>query len=236
MTLKVIGAGFGRTGTNSLKVALEELGFEKCYHMIEVMKNSSHMRKWTKIIEGGQADWESLFGGYQAAVDWPSSAYYKELIATYPDAKVILTVRDPERWYESVLSTIYQVNNKFGSALQLIPIVGRFFNGINTLVWNGIFHGKLEDKAYAIKRFNQHIEEVKRTVPSERLLVFEAKQGWEPLCTFLNVPIPTGKPYPHVNDSARMKRMLKYGPVIFGGALTAFIILVVMFTRTLLSG
>lgn len=236
MTLKVIGAGFGRTGTNSLKISLEELGFKKCYHMIEVMKNPSHMRQWTNIIEGGQADWQSLFDGYQAAVDWPASAYYKELIVAYPDVKVILTVRDPERWYESVVSTIYQVNNKFGRVLQVIPVAGRFFNGVDKLVWEGIFHGKLEDKAYAIKIFNQHIEEVKRTVPGERLLIFESKQGWEPLCAFLNVPVPAGKPYPHVNDSARMKRMLKYAPVIFGGALTTITILVVMFIRTWLSG
>jgi len=235
MTLKVIGAGYGRTGTNSLKIALEELGLEKCYHMIEVMKNPSHMRQWTKIIESGQADWESLFDGYQAAVDWPTSAFYKELIAAYPDAKVILTVRDPERWYESVLSTIYQVNNKFGRALQLIPIAGRFFNGIDTLVWDGIFHGRFEDKTYAIQTFNQHIEEVKRAVPSERLLIFEAKQGWEPLCRFLNVPVPAKKPYPHVNDSARVKRMLKIAPVLIAGTLTTITILLVMFVRTLLS-
>ena len=236
MTLEVIGAGFGRTGTNSLKIALEELGFEKCYHMIEVMKNPSHMRQWTNIIENGQINWESLFEGYQAAVDWPASAYYKELVAAYPDAKVILTVRDPERWHESVVSTIYQVNNKFGRVLQTIPVAGRFFNGINKLVWQGIFHGNLEDKIYAIQIFNQHIEEVKRTVPSERLLIFDAEQGWEPLCTFLNVPIPANKPYPHVNDSARMKRMLKIAPAIIAGTFTTITILVVMFVLTLLSG
>jgi len=178
MTLKIIGAGFGRTGTNSLKIALEELGFEKCYHMIEVIKNPSHMSQWTNIIEGGDADWESLFDGYQAAVDWPASAYYKELTLAYPDAKVILSVRDPERWYESVVSTIYQVNNKFGRVLQFIPVVGRFFSGVDKLVWEGIFHGKLEDKVYAVQIFKQHIEEVKRAVPSERLLIFEARQGW----------------------------------------------------------
>ena len=236
MTLNGIGAGFGRTGTNSLKIALEELGFEKCYHMIEVMKNPSHMRQWTNIIEGGHADWEALFKGYQSVVDWPASAYYKELLSSYPNAKVILTVRDPERWYESILSTIYQVNNKFGWALQLIPVAGRFFNGINKLVWEGIFHGKLEDKTHAIQIFKQHIEEVKRTVPSERLLIFEARQGWDPLCAFLNVPIPANRPFPHVNDSARVKRILKIAPFIIAGTLTTITILAVMFMRTLLSG
>lgn len=236
MTLKVIGAGFGRTGTNSLKVALEELGFEKCYHMIEVFKNPSHMQKWSNIFEGGQPDWESLFEGYQAAVDWPASAYYKELLSAYPDAKMILSVRNPERWHESTVSTIYQVNQRFGRVLQFIPGAGRFFSGINKIIWNGIFHGQLEDKAYSINVFNQHIEEVKRTVPSENLLIFEARQGWAPLCAFLNVPVPEGKPYPHINDSARIKRMLKYGPAVLSGILVTLGAFIVMLIRSLLSG
>lgn len=236
MTLKVIGAGFGRTGTNSLKVALEELGFEKCYHMMEVMKNPSHMNKWSHIFEGGQPNWDTIFEGYQSAVDWPASAYYKELISAYPDAKVILSVRNPERWHESIVSTIYQVHHRFGLILQLIPAAGRFFNGVNKIVWEGIFHGKLEEKAYSIDIFNQHIEEVKRTVPSENLLIFEAKQGWEPLCAFLNVPVPEGKPYPHVNDSARVKRMLKYGPALVGGILLTLSVSIVMLIRSLFAG
>ena len=135
MTLKVIGAGFGRTGTQSLKVALEELGFGKCYHMQEVMRNPSHFKKWAEIMEGGKADWDALFEGYQSGADWPLAAYYKELMVAYPDAKVILTVRDPERWYESISTTLYQFGKRFGKYFKFIPSVNRFFDGVKMITW-----------------------------------------------------------------------------------------------------
>src|SRR5262249_55477561 len=106
MTLQVIGAGFGRTGTKSVKVALERLGLGKCYHMEELAKNRRHLVRWAEIAEGGKADWDALFRGYQSGADWPVAAYYKELLVAYPDAKVILTVCEPERWYESFTTTL----------------------------------------------------------------------------------------------------------------------------------
>jgi len=224
MTLKVIGAGFGRTGTKSLKVALEELGYGKCYHMEEVMKNPGHLVRWTEIMEGGEANWDVLFNGYQSGVDWPLSAYYKKLMAAYPDAKVILTVRDPERWYESFSTTIYQVDKKFSKYLQFIPAPNRFFKAMKEIVWEGIFHSRLEDKAYMIDTFNNHIEEVKRTVPRDRLLIFEARQGWKPLCTFLDVPVPANKPYPHVNDGASWRWMLRYGEILIWAVLIPIVV------------
>src|SRR5687768_14884397 len=108
MALKVIGAGFGRTGTLSLKTALEELGFGKCYHMVEILRKPGHMKQWTQIMHGSKAEWESLFQGYQSAVDWPVAAYYRELMDVYPEAKVILTMRDPHSWHRSIMTTIYQ--------------------------------------------------------------------------------------------------------------------------------
>lgn len=223
MTLKVIGAGFGRTGTKSLKVALEELGFGKCYHMEEVMRNPSHLGRWTEIMEGGKADWEALFNGYQSGVDWPLSAYYKELMAAYPDAKVILTVREPERWYESFSTTIYQVDIKFSKYLRFIPPVDRFFKTMKKVIWEGILYSRMEDKASMIDIFNNHIEEVKRTVPRERLLIFEAHQGWEPLCAFLDVPVPANKPYPHVNDGASWRWLLNYGEIVIWAVPISFV-------------
>src|SRR5919199_3150253 len=107
MALEVIGAGFGRTGTMSLKVALEELGFGPCYHMTEVFANPKHVKFWEAAARGEPVDWEELFRGYRSSVDWPGAAFYEELMERYPDAKVILTVRDPDRWYESALNTIY---------------------------------------------------------------------------------------------------------------------------------
>lgn len=212
MSLKVIGAGFGRTGTRSLKTALEELGYVRCYHMVEVMKNPSHLRRWTDIMQGGKADWETLFQGYQAAMDWPVAAYYKDLMNVYPDAKVILTVRDPESWYRSIMNTLYQAGRGFfGHVSRVIPSVHQFLNAMEKTIWQGVFHNRLEDKAHAVEVFKNHIEEVKRVVPKERLLIFEARHGWEPLCSFLNVPVPVDKPYPHKNKGALVRQFLKYG-------------------------
>jgi hypothetical protein len=211
MALKVIGAGFGRTGTRSLKTALEELGFVRCYHMVEVVKNPSHLKHWTEIMQGGKADWDTLFQGYQAAMDWPVAAYYKDLMTVYPESKVILTVRDPESWYRSIMNTIYQAGRGFfGQFSRIVPSVHQFLNAMEKAIWQGIFHNRLEDKAHAVEVFQNHIEEVKRVVPRERLLIFEARQGWEPLCSFLNVPVPINKPYPHKNNGALVRQILRY--------------------------
>ena len=113
MPLKVIGAGFGRTGTLSLKVALEQLGFTKCYHMTEVFAKPDHVKLWDAAARGEPVDWEALFRGYQATVDWPGCNFYQEYIRLYPEAKVILTLRDPDRWYDSARQTIYQQQQAF---------------------------------------------------------------------------------------------------------------------------
>ncbi|HET9915377.1 MAG TPA: sulfotransferase [Anaerolineales bacterium] len=215
MALKVIGAGFGRTGTRSLKSALEQLGFGRCYHMEEVVKNPTHLKHWAEIMEGGRADWETLFRGYQSATDWPVAAYYKDLMAVYPESKIILTVRDPESWHRSVMNTLYQAGRGFfGRFTRILPSAHRFLNAMEKGIWEGIFHNKLEDKAHAVAVFQKHIEEVKRIVPKERLLIFEAKHGWEPLCSFLNVSVPANKPYPHRNKGALVRQILKYGKLM----------------------
>jgi len=208
MALKVIGAGFGRTGTLSLKAALEELGFGRCYHMMEVLK------KPHQIMQGGRADWETLFKGYQAAMDWPVAAYYRDLMSVYPAAKVILTVRDPESWHVSIMGTLYQLGRRFSHFTRVIPSVYQFLNAMEKVIWRGIFHGRVEDKAHAVQVFKDHIEEVRRVVPRERLLIFEARHAWEPLCTFLNVPVPADKPYPHRNDGRTIRSILKFGNLV----------------------
>ena len=215
MGLKVIGAGFGRTGTLSLKAALEELGFGKCYHMVEVLRRPSHMKHWTEIMQNGKADWERVFRGYQSAVDWPVAAYYRDLMAVYPEAKVILTVRDPRSWHRSIMTTIYQARRQFVIQLtRIFPPLYRFMNAMESAVWHGVFQNKVEDKEHAIKVYQDHIEEVKRVVPPERLLVFEARQGWEPLCSFLQVPVPADKPYPHRHKGDLVRNLLKYTGII----------------------
>jgi hypothetical protein len=190
--LKVIGAGFGRTGTLSVKTALEELGFGPCYHMVEVFSKPGAMEQWDAIVRGEPVDWNTIFEGYQASVDWPACAFYKEQMQAYPDAKVLLTIRDPEKWYESASSTIF-------SGVRDRPTDSAHAQMVNALVWEGTFDGKFEDKDYAIAVFNRHIAEVKQYVPAEKLLVYNVKEGWEPLCGFLGVKVPDN-PFPRLND------------------------------------
>ena len=206
--IKVIGAGFGRTGTASLKGALEELGFSKCYHMQEVFAHPQHVPVWQAAADGQKVDWDALFEGFEATVDWPGCTFYKELMDHYPDAKVLLSVRDPDAWYKSASETIYQMSRRgFPASLVmlLVPRLRRFVRMVTQLIWQDTFHDRFSDRAYAISVFNEHIAEVKRTVPPEKLLVFEVKEGWEPLCRFLEVPVPD-KPFPRLNDSAAFRR------------------------------
>lgn len=217
MTIKVIGAGFGRTGTFSLKVALEELGFNQCYHMKELFEHPENVTYWEDAGQGKSVDWDTLFKGYQAIVDYPGCRYYRQLMQHYPEAKVILTVRDPDSWYESALNTIYRVEpsgwQKLLMALQLpfsprLRGMMRVIRMANKQIWEEDFQGKFEDKEYALQVFNRHIEEVKRVVPPERLLVYQVKEGWEPLCRFLDVPVPD-KPFPRLNDRASFQEQLR---------------------------
>ena len=190
--LKVIGAGFGRTGTLSTKNALEELGFGPCYHMTELFERPGATEQWQAIVAGVPTDWKAVFAGYQASVDWPACAFYKELMQVYPEAKVLLTVRDPDRWYESVRNTIYVASH------QHLPH-SPHAQMVNSLIWQGTFDGKFEDKDYAISIFHRHTEEVKQHVPPEKLLVYNVKESWEPLCDFLGVAVPS-IPFPRLND------------------------------------
>ena len=201
MAIKLIGAGFGRTGTTSLKAAVEKLGLAPCYHMFEVIKNPADADRWPGAAKGEPTNWQALLDGYQATLDWPGCSFYKALMATYPDAKVLLTTRDPESWYESAQATIYQSNQ-----MEPAPAMHTFVEMVNTLLWQRDFHGRFEDKTYAISVFTDHIEEVKRTVPSEKLLVYNVKEGWEPLCRFLGVNAPEGEPFPHLNDKESFKQ------------------------------
>ena len=244
MGLEVIGAGFGRTGTMSLKVALEELGFGPCYHMSEVFENPEHVEQWEAAREG-RADWEELFRGYRATVDWPGAAFYEELMQRYPGAKVILTVRDPERWYESVRSTIYNVQSIASSPVLtlsgiFVPRVKqlrRVARMASKLAWEDVFGGRFEERGYAIGVFERWNDEVKRRVPAERLLVYEVKDGWEPLCDFLEVAVPEGRPFPHLNDAEAFRKMLRRrralaAAALIGGASLIGFALLYLLSRT----
>ena len=206
--MKVIGAGFGRTGTTSLKAALGKLGVGPCYHFQEVVKYPWHDKTWLKAHAGKPVDWQHFLRNYNSGLDYPICNFYKELIVAFPDAKVLLSVRDPDRWYDSSLATIYK-------AAQLPKWLGRVFPPMRppiflaaTVAWDGIFEGRFEDRAHTLAIYERHIAEVKAHVPPERLLIFDVKEGWEPLCTFLNVPIPD-EPFPHLNDRKVLLRVVK---------------------------
>ena len=230
MALKIIGAGFGRTGTLSLKVALEKLGFGPCHHMKEVILNDEQTNYFYHASLGELMDWDEVFKDYQSAVDWPAIAYYKELAEKYPYAKVILSVRDASAWYDSARGTIYQVPLNFPKWIRKIfPRSDRLMKMMHTTVFGPPFMNRFEDKEFAMEVFNTHIKTVKKNISQDRLLVHTAKDGWEPLCEFLEVPIPE-EPYPWVNDSVQFKRRilfiksLKWLPLIILLMLSAYLI------------
>jgi hypothetical protein len=209
MSLKIIGSGFGRTGTMSLKAALEILGFGPCYHMEEVIKRPSHIKLWQQIGHNQPVPWPRIFSRFQATVDFPASIFYRELLDLYPEAKVIHTVRDAQRWYESTTATIYPAANYFPAWVpRFVPPLHRFVDMQERLIWQRVFNGRFPNRAYAIQRFHDYTEEVKQHVPPEKLLIFQVKDGWEPLCAFLDVPVPD-RPFPHVNDRETMRRRFK---------------------------
>ena len=219
-TLKVIGAGLGRTGTLSLHAALERLGFAPCEHMTNCFAHPERFALWLEAARrkraGEPIDWRPLFTGYRATVDWPGVYFWREMIAAHPEAKVILTVRDPERWYDSARTTIYAATHArnatpaarllYGVVAWANPKAGRGFRTVKETVWDGTLGGKFEDRDAAMRIFEDHNREVEATVPAERLLVFDVKQGWEPLCAFLGVPVPPNEPFPHVNDASDFAR------------------------------
>ena len=209
MTLKVIGAGFGRTGTLSLKAALEKLGYDKTHHMLEVFPNKKQKRLWHDVAMKREVDWDDVFEGFQASVDFPSSTYYNELLAHFPDAKVVLTVRDPDKWYQSASQTIYKFHQAFPKwSRKIIPEVKRNLEMVDGCVWDRVFQGRFEDEAYTKQVFVDYIEQVKKDVPADKLLVFEVKQGWDPICKFLGKDVPD-EPFPHENDTAQFQKMIR---------------------------
>jgi Sulfotransferase domain len=209
MALRVVGAGFGRTGTLSLKNALEKLGFGPCYHMFEVVERPDHIAMWHRLAYGAPMDWDLLLKDFRSTVDWPAARYWRELAAHYSGAKVLLSVRDPEGWYKSVTDTIYQGLKMTLSRPESVPEARRQqMEMARKVVLEDTFDGRFEDKAHAIEVYNRHNQAVRDAIDPGRLLVFEARQGWEPLCRFLDVPMPD-EPFPHLNDTATITAMMK---------------------------
>jgi hypothetical protein len=202
MPLEIIGSGLGRTGTKSLQTALNMLGFGPCYHMIEVFQDKERkVPQWieaSKAVDGGEnADWEAVFDGYRSSVDYPGAAYWRELVSRYPQAKVIHTVRDPEAWFESTQATIFRPG---GVALSAFAEGGQMAVFFRSFLRGGLID-HLHDHDFLVDYFRCHTEKVKAAIPPERLLIYEARDGWEPLCDFLDVRTPA-EPYPSENSRA----------------------------------
>ena len=192
MTLRVIGAGLGRTATFSMKFALEHLGLGPCYHMSEVFAGARrNVPLWLDVV-AGRPDWDAVFDGFPSTTDYPACTYWRELADHYPDAKVLLTVRDADSWFDSVSETIFSQGMQ-GS------LVGSPTGDMMQGVIFDRFDGDIHDRAYMTQWFTRRNQQVIDTIPPERLLVYHPKEGWEPLCAFLGVPVPS-EPFPRVNS------------------------------------
>lgn len=198
--MKLINAGLGRTGTTSLKAALETLGYSPAYHTTDLFASPRDMDVWEAALSGETVDWHAFFAPYEVA-DWPAGLFYKEIIEAHPDAKVMLSVRDPKGWFESINGTLKQMKS-----LNLpIPQFRRVKRFLETAM-EGFFGGRADDKAHMVHFFEAHIEAVKAFVGEERLLVYNVKEGWEPLCNFLEVEVPA-QPFPRLNQREGIKEL-----------------------------
>ena len=191
MSLRVVGAGLGRTGTLSLKLALERLLGAPCYHMLEVFQHPEHVALWHAAARGEPVDWHALFSGYAAAVDWPVGSFWPEVSAAFPDALILLSTRSAESWWQSASRTIFPTSAK---------AAGTPWHAMWMELTENRFTTRLDDRAAAIAAYERHNADVRARAPKARLLEWSAEDGWEPLCRALGVPVP-GEPFPHANST-----------------------------------
>jgi hypothetical protein len=195
--MRIVGAGVGRTGTYSLKLAIERLGLGPCHHMEEVFSDmATQVPLWTAAVKG-RPDWAAIYKGYASAVDWPTARFFRELLREYPSAKFVLTHRNPQSWAESFSDTIYKL---IADTADAPPELRAWFNMVGDVVARTGFPSGLDVTALT-KAYVSHNEAVRAAIPAHQLLVYQVKEGWEPLCAFLDVPVPTD-PFPRTNDRA----------------------------------
>lgn len=202
MSIGVIGAGFGRTGTLSMKAALEQLGFAPCHHMVEVFEHSEQADAWADAIRGEGLDVERALGGYRAAVDFPSCAVWRDLAEHHPEAPVLLTVRPADSWWRSFSATI-------GPGIKGFAGDDNPFARMMAAMFDVVFEGDTEDREHVIDVYERHNAAVIAEVPADRLIVYEVGSGWGPLCEGLGVPVPD-EPYPHTNTTEEF--IANHGP------------------------
>jgi hypothetical protein len=203
--LKVVGAGVGRTGTHSLKIALEQLLGGPCHHMVEVFAHPEEVSVWTDAIDGKPVDWGALMSGYTAQVDWPGGGFWPELSAANPDALVLLSTRDPDKWYTSCSNTIF-------AGMRAMADGGDEWMSAMLRLFKERFSDEIEDRDAMVAAYERHNEAVRAAIPKERLLDWTPSDGWEPICERLNLPEPS-EPFPVTNTTKEFREMLGMPPL-----------------------
>jgi hypothetical protein len=202
--LRVVGAGIGRTGTHSLKLALERLLGGSCHHMIEVFMHPEQVPAWTDAVEGRPVDWRALLAGYRALVDWPGASFWPELSHEYPDALVLLSVRDPEAWYRSGINTIFYGLDEERASLPWMQTVRKLMHDR--------FSDDFDNKPAMLEAFARHNDAVRAAIPTDRLLEWSVADGWAPICERLGLPVPD-EPFPVTNTTDEFRSMMGLPPI-----------------------
>lgn len=205
MALKVIGAGVGRTGTHSLKIALEQLLGGRCHHMVEVLSDPSQIPTWIDAIEGRPVDWSAFLGDYRSQVDWPGASFWPELLAANPDAMVLLSVRDADSWYRSACNTIFV-------AMRQGPPEGEAWMAAMRKLLHDRFSDQLDDRTAMIDAYERHNEAVRSKVPADRLIEWTPADGWGPICERLGLAVPE-EPFPVTNSTDDFRAMVGLPPI-----------------------
>ncbi len=205
MSLRVVGAGVGRTGTHSLKLALEQLLGGPCHHMTEVFEHPEQIPVWMDAIDGKPIDWSAHLAGYVALVDWPGASFWPELLAANPDALVLLSVRDPKEWYKSASNTIFR------AFAWVPPEMQPWMTSVKQLLHDR-FSDQIDDPTAMIEAYERHNATVRGQVPAAQLLEWSPADGWGPICERLAVPVPDA-PFPVTNTTSEFRAMVGLPPL-----------------------
>jgi Sulfotransferase domain len=210
MSLAVIGSGFGRTGTASLKRALEMLGFGPCHHMEEVLSHPEQVAYWQAVVAGKPVVWDDVFKGYRSQVDWPGAHVWRELAEAYPEAKVIHSVRPEDAWWTSFSATIGKVFTIY-EHLPAPSHVAAMLHVMQIAVVQQTLGCPPTDREGVLAAYRRRTEQVRAVLVPERLLVFDVTEGWEPLCAFLGAPVPDGA-FPRTNSTEEFWQQVQGKP------------------------
>jgi len=210
MTLKLIGAGYGRMGTRATKDALETLGLGPCHHMADVFAQPETVPLWADAVKSPLTTpegWTPLLGDYVSCVDWPSCHFWKELHIAFPDAKVLLSTRDHEKWWNSINKTIFELIRAELTSEDVDTIQLGHHAMVREMILTQTFGGNVDDKDHVLTVLKAHEEEVRDTIPASQLLTWSVTEGWDALCAFLDVPVPD-TPFPNRNTTKEFREGL----------------------------